>query len=239
MQTSDGAQRGSDGPVQAETGEVDDLVYRISHDLAASVRALQDLPAWIMEDLAGNGAALPDGPRTQLSLIASHARRLDQMLNGLLDYARVGRLQSVAPLVPRHVLDDVVDDLAPPRGVTIGNHLPAGTLAFGGTDLRRVFMILLTNAIRHNPGRPLRVDVTGGIVDGAWEVRVADNGIGIPREARADVVRPLVKLISRDSDEGPGIGLAILAKLVERAGGDLRIDDAPGGGTAVSVRLGR
>ncbi|SHI33301.1 sensor histidine kinase [Wenxinia saemankumensis] len=224
------------GPPVAPEDEVDELVYRISHDLRASIRALQELPSWIIEDLGDSGTA---SPRSHLSHIASHARRLDQMLNGLLEYARVGRLQTVARLSPGDVLDDVIDDLGPPGGVTIENGLPAGVLCFGATDLRRVFMILLTNAIRHNPARPARIAVTGGVVDGAWEITVTDDGPGIPAEARAAVIRPLVKLSSRDVDEGPGMGLAILHKIADRAGGDLRIDDGPGGGTAVTIRLGR
>ncbi|GGL63603.1 sensor histidine kinase [Wenxinia marina] len=218
--------------------DLDDFVYRISHDLRSSVRALHHLPTWILEDLQADGVELPDSPRRSLSHIASHARRIDHMLNGLLDYARVGRLQSVVEQSPRDALDEVIDALGPPPGVTIVNELSSGRLSLGEADLMRIFNILVGNAIRHAPNRPLTIRVDGAVNDGAWKIAVSDDGPGIPDAYREAVFQPMVKLVSRDQDEGAGMGLAVLAKIAVRCGGRAWIETADGGGARVCVRLG-
>ena len=231
-------------PTQAAADEaaadnrLDDLVYRISHDLRASVRALQELPTWITEDLADDGIELPDSPRRSLGLIASHARRLDQMLNGLLDYARVGRLQAVSEIDPAKALAEVVEDLGPPRGVTIDARMEDCVVHMGETDLMRLYMVLLTNAIRHTDERPTTITVRGGPVDGAWQLTVTDQGPGIPADQREAVFAPMIKLVSRDKEEGAGMGLAVLRKIAEYNRGTAWIEAGPDGvGTAVHVRI--
>ena len=224
--------------VESATSQLDDLVYRLSHDLRASVRALQELPTWISEDLADDGIELPDSPRRSLGLIASHARRLDQMLNGLLDYARVGRLQTVSQLDPAAALAEVVEDLGPPRGVTIEADVDAQCVNMGETDLMRIYMVLLTNAIRHVETRPTTIRVEGGPVDGAWQLTVTDDGPGIPAHQREAVFEPMIKLVSRDKDEGAGMGLAVLRKIAECNRGRAWIEAGPQGvGTRVTVRI--
>ena len=79
-------------PISDVENETDDIIYRISHDLRASVRALQDLPTWIDEDLKQAAISIPAPTGRHLELIASHACRLDLMLTGLLEYSRVGRM---------------------------------------------------------------------------------------------------------------------------------------------------
>ena len=222
----------------ASESQLDDLVYRISHDLRASVRALQELPAWITEDLADDGIELPDSPRRSLGLIASHARRLDQMLNGLLDYARVGRLQAVSEIDPAKALAEVVEDLGPPRGVSVEAEMDDCKVHMGETDLMRIYMVLLTNAIRHTDARPTTITVRGGPVEGAWQLSVSDQGPGIPAEQREAVYAPMIKLVSRDKEEGAGMGLAVLRKIAECNRGTTWIEAGPDGvGTTVHVRI--
>lgn len=219
--------------------ELDEFLYRVAHDLRASVRALEHLPDWIVEDLEAAGVKIPESPRNSLAFIASHARRLEYILSGLMDFARVGRAQLPVEQSPRDVLETVVGDLGPLDGVSIANDLAAGTLRMGETDLAQIFRILLSNAIRFCPARPTTIHVTGGPAGSAWEIAVVDDGPGIAIEHREAAFRPLVKLVSRDRDEGAGMGLAVLARIVARTGGRARIEAGPDGrGTSVRLRLG-
>lgn len=222
----------------AAASELDDIVYRISHDLRASVRALRELPSWLAEDLETLGVPIGDEPERTLALIHSHARRLDEMLNGLLSYSRVGRLQEVEIIRPALVFEDLLKDLSPPPDVQFFTQFNPVDVQMGAGDLAKIFQVLVSNAIRHNPTAHKHVEITSCKSGRHWEVMVADNGPGIRKEHRDDIFRPMVKLVSRDADEGGGMGLAILRKIAEIYGGTVHVEDRKRrGGTLFRVRL--
>lgn len=223
---------------EAET-ETDDIIYRISHDLRASVRALQDLPAWIDEDLRQAAVAVPAPTGRHLELIASHACRLDLMLTGLLEYSRVGRMQPISALKPAEVLDDVLDDLGLSSGVQVSVKIDRGNVQMGLADIQRVFSVLITNAVRFHPTQTPKIAISGGpINDREWQFSVTDDGPGIPVDRRDFVLRPMTKLVSRDVDPGAGLGLAILRKVARTYGGTVDIQDGKSGsGTMVVVTV--
>lgn len=224
-------------PVAEPETETDELIYRLSHDLRASVRALQDLPTWVIEDLRTAAIPLPPPTGRHLELISSHASRLDLMLTGLLEYSRIGRMQAIAPIRPAAVLKAVVDDLGLSKPVRLTIDMDKGSVQMGDADLARVFSILLTNAVRFHPGHAPRIAVTGGPVDGrTWVIDVVDNGPGIPADKRAHVLRPMTKLVSRDVDPGAGMGLAILRKIALTYGGDVELG-VPKTGTGLRARV--
>ncbi|MEM9427130.1 MAG: HAMP domain-containing sensor histidine kinase [Pseudomonadota bacterium] len=226
-------------PVVEVTSETDDLIYRISHDLRASVRALQDLPTWVVEDLDKSAVKLPPPTARHLDMISSHACRLDLMLTGLLEYSRIGRMQPIVPLKPAVVLESVLEDLGLPDEVTLSVDMDRGSVQMGDADLARVFSTLLTNAVRFHPENAPRIDIVGGPVgDRTWQIDVTDNGPGIPADKRYFILRPMTKLVSRDVDPGAGMGLAILGKIAATYGGDVTVSEGKGGkGTRVRVTL--
>ncbi len=224
-------------PVAELETETDDIIYRISHDLRASVRALQDLPAWIDEDLRQAAISVPAPTGRHLELIASHACRLDLMLTGLLEYSRVGRMQAITAIKPADVLNDVLDDLGLPASVRVSVKMDRGNVQMGLADIQRVFSVLITNAVRFHPTQTPRITVTGApINDRDWQFSVTDDGPGIPEDKRDFVLRPMTKLVSRDVDPGAGLGLAILRKVAWTYGGKVEILEGKSGvGTTVLV----
>lgn len=226
-------------PVAESDSETDEIIYRISHDLRASVRALQELPGWISEDLDQAAIALPAPTDRHLELIGSHACRLDLMLTGLLEYSRVGRMQPITAVKPAAVLDDVIEDLGLPEDVAISTKLDRGKVQMGVDDLQRIFSILITNAVRFHPGQMPRITVSGGPVnDKEWQFVVSDDGPGIPEEKSDFVLRPMTKLVSRDVDPGAGMGLAILRKVAWTYGGSVEVGTPRSGvGTEVTVTV--
>lgn len=226
-------------PMETAESETDEIVYRISHDLRGSVRALQELPTWIIEDLQKAAIKLPPESNRHLELMASHASRLDLMLTGLLAYSRVGRMQPIGAVTPRNILDEVIDDLGHGHEVTIENHLDHGKCQMGVTDLQSVFSILITNAVRFHPEKSPHIVVSGGPVsERMWQIDVADDGEGIPEDKRDFVLKPMTKLVSRDVDPGAGMGLAILRKIAWSYRGEVEVlKSKPLGGTTVRVKL--
>ncbi len=226
-------------PVADSDTDTDEIIYRISHDLRASVRALQELPTWICDDLDQAAIHLPGPSNRHLELIASHACRLDLMLTGLLDYSRVGRMQPISAINPGEILGEVLEDLALPESVNLTIEMDRGNVQMGETDLQRVFSILITNAVRFHPDRTPRIKIEAKPVGGRdWRFRVTDNGPGIPQEKCEFVLRPMTKLVSRDVDPGAGMGLAILNKVARTYGGQVEVGEGKSGlGTRVSVTM--
>lgn len=221
-----------------ETHEIDEIVYRISHDLRASVRALRELPDWLREDLGEMQVDISGEPDRTLSLIASHARRLDEMLNGLLTFSRVGRLQDHVRIQPQDVFEQVIAELGPNPEVTFFAQFNAVEIDIGAADIARIFQILLSNALAHSDRPDPRIEVTSCRSGRHWELLVSDNGPGIADADKAAVFRPMHKLVSRDEDEGGGMGLAILSKIVAHYEGSVHVEDRKRrGGCTFRVRL--
>ncbi len=225
--------------LRPDTSELDHVIHRISHELRTSVRALQELPAWIAEDLHDAGIALPDASLQQLDLIDTHACRMDGMLNGLLEYSRVGRLQVIGPVNPAEALETVIEDLAPESNADIVRRVDPGEIEIGDVDMHRIFAILLSNALRFNTSESPKVEFIGQRgKDGTWQLDVIDNGLGIQPALRQAVFRAMVRLHSRDTHETTGMGLAILKKIADSYDGHAEfLDPSSGSGAHARVLL--
>lgn len=217
---------------------IDRLIYRISHDLGASARALVELPKWIIEDLEAAGLDIPADVANSLELLSTSAQRMDQMLRDLLEYSRVGRFQTVECIDVPALVARILDEHPLPRGLTLTVNGPDAGFAFAQPDFTRALRCLLLNAIRHHDRLTGHVTVTVETDDRNLCLTVADDGPGI-----ADRDRPLAldlfrTLKPRDVVEGSGMGLPIAQRVAQEHGGTLTIADAPDGrGCVVSVRL--
>ncbi|QCW51623.1 Fis family transcriptional regulator [Nocardioides dongxiaopingii] len=229
----------------------------VAHDLKnplTLVRGLMELVEDGLEDLTG-----PERTRstvaTHLQMSSAAAGRMAQLIDDLLAYTTADnttldvREVALGGLV-RDTLVDVVaghvpgregDGQAAPRPSVHVGDLP--TVACDEERMRQVLGNLIGNALKYvEPGSPAVVEVTaeerrgGGV-----RILVADRGIGIPEELRAEVVKPFVRAptttAGRTSYPGTGLGLAISHRIVERHGGSLRLQANPGGGTVAVVDL--
>lgn len=228
----------------ARTGdsELDDIIYRISHDLRASVRAVKDLPEWLEEDLRAQGVVPSADAAETMALLTDHARKLDAMIAGLLAYSRVGRLQDRVRLLPAEVFQGVLAEVAPGPEVKFYCQFAAQPIWMGAADAAKVFQVLLSNALTHarSPDRDLEVEVVSCKSGETWELLFADNGPGIAPEAADRVFRPMVRQApGLDAGEGgAGMGLAILRKIAAAYGGTVDLEHRRRrGGTLFRLRL--
>ncbi|MBI4781045.1 MAG: PAS domain S-box protein [Oscillatoriophycideae cyanobacterium NC_groundwater_1537_Pr4_S-0.65um_50_18] len=209
--------------------ELDQFAYVTSHDLKAPLRAIANLSEWIEEDL---GDKLPDDSQRQMQLLRGRVHRMESLINGLLQYSRVGRTQVVAEtLSVKTLLHEVVDSLAPPSGFTIhvGDDMP--TLKTKPLLLRQVFSNLISNAIKHHPRNDGMVRVSVEDIGSMYEFTVTDDGRGIAPEHHEKIFAIFQTLESRDTKESTGIGLSIVKKIVETEGGVIRVESKLGEGT--------
>lgn len=226
-------------PQSAEDQVLDDVIYSISHDLRASIRAMRELPEWLKEDLAAQGVDLAGEPDELLELMQAHAKRLDAMLAGLLAYSRIGRLQEVVTAEPQDIFKQVIGALAPAEDIQFYCHFNAVPVRMGQADIAKIFEVLLSNALTFGArDHDAKVEVTSCRSGTFWELIVADNGPGIPDEQIKTVMKPMRRLSGKAEDPSAGMGLFILDRIARHYGGQISIETRRRrGGCLVRVRL--
>jgi PAS domain S-box-containing protein len=209
--------------------ELDQFAYVTSHDLKAPLRAIANLSEWIEDDLAGT---LPPENQRQMELLRGRVCRMESLIDGLLQYSRVGRTQVETETVSvQTLLTEVVDSIDPPDTftLTIGEGMP--TLPAKSLLLRQVFANLIGNAIKHHPRSDGQVSITVQDQGACYEFAISDDGRGIAPEHHEKIFDIFHTLEARDTKESTGIGLSIVKKIVETEGGSIRVDSQIGAGT--------
>jgi len=204
--------------------ELDQFAYVASHDLRAPLRGISNLAQWIEEDL---GTSLPKKVAEQLHLLRGRAARMDKLINGLLELARIGRARQQSERVDvTELLHETIDlaSPAPQARVLMIGAMP--TIVAERIALQQVLLNLITNALQHARRKDVLVRISAFERADEIELVVADNGIGIAPEHHERVWQMFQTLSSRDTVETTGIGLAIVKKQVEAAGGRAWIDPA-------------
>lgn len=204
---------------------------QVSHDLKAPITAVIGFTELLsdMDDIA-------DDPTISayVGRCSSAAKRMLAMIDDLLAFARVGGSLRLVPNPIAAVVAEVVADL----GLTVPDvtvNATGADVVADTTQLRALLQNLIGNAVLYRDDHPLTIEVISDRVGDNVVLRVVDNGSGIPPQRREDVLRPLVRL--RKDIPGAGLGLAVCVRIAAAHGGTLRIDSAPGGGTAAIVTL--
>ncbi|WP_437576182.1 PAS domain S-box protein [Sorangium sp. So ce887] len=208
--------------------ELDQFAYVASHDLKAPLRGIANLTQWIEEDLAGT---LGGASREHMTLLRGRVRRMEALIDGILDYSRAGRLRhALEPVDVGQILADVVELIAPApeASVEVAPGLPV--LRTERIPLQQVFMNLISNALKHARRADARVRVGHRDAGLHHEFFVEDNGPGIAPEFHERVWGLFQTLEARDKVEGTGIGLSVVKKIVESRGGRIWIDSPRGPG---------
>ncbi len=208
--------------------ELDQFAYITSHDLKAPLRGIANLAQWIEEDL---GERASEEIRAQLELLRGRARRMEALIDGILQYSRVGRAPDKLQRVDvGELLAEVIDLLAPPPEATITIAPGMPTLVADRVQLGQVFANLIGNALKHHGGPGAAVTVSARPLGDRYEFAVADRGPGIAPQYHERIFGIFQTLASRDRVEGSGLGLALVKKMVERQGGQVRVESAEGEG---------
>lgn len=197
----------------------------VSHDLKAPMRALR----YTTEDLE-RALTDPDGgdPQAHIDKLHRQSRRMSGMLTSLLAYVRLDRNEDARETVDtRTLIDDVAASLPVPNGfaITVSGRWPVLTTLREPLDL--TLRNLLDNALKHHDRQHGRVLVAAEPAQGGLAISVEDDGPGIPADLHDAVFRPFTRLGEDNANDGLGMGLALVQRAVQRAGGTLVLISAP------------
>ncbi|MCA8831322.1 sensor histidine kinase [Hymenobacter pini] len=209
--------------------ELDQFAYVVSHDLKAPLRGIETASRWIEEDM---GQELPDHIREFLQLMRTRVRRMENLITGILDLARVGRVpQADEAVFVRQLLREIIESLELPAGFEVELPFYLPTIHTNRVQLQQVFTNLISNAAKYHH-QPEHGVVRIGCVEGPkfYTFSVADNGPGIAPEYHERIFVIFQTLTERDTLESTGVGLAIVKKIVERQGGSIHVESTEGQG---------
>ncbi|MDP3541518.1 MAG: ATP-binding protein [Elusimicrobiota bacterium] len=218
--------------------ELEEFAYIASHDLQAPLRRITGFSQLLAKRYKGKIDAEADD---FIGRIGLSTERMQNLIQDLLTYSRAGS-RTLEPILTdlNRLLRDVLSDLEAPlkeAGVrVICGPLPS--LVVDAGLVARLLENLLGNAVKFRGERPPEIRVSARRERDEWIFSVADNGIGIEPKFIEDVFKMFRRLHPASSYAGTGIGLAVARKVVERHGGRIWVESAPGHGATFHFTLG-
>jgi signal transduction histidine kinase len=215
-----------------------DFAYHASHDLQEPLRMVTGY-CELLEKRCGD--SLKPEAHELVGHAVSGARRMQELINGLLAYARIGAKLGLPHSTDCGTLLEVtLENLAPMiegTGAEI-THDPLPIVVADTMQLGQVMQNILGNAMKFARGVP-RIHVSCEERPTEHVLSIRDNGIGIDASKAERVFEPFVRLHTPDEYPGTGIGLSICKKIIERHGGRIWVEAAPEGGSVFSFTIPR
>lgn len=203
--------------LQRSNDDLEQFAYVASHDLKAPLRAIDNLAMFVEEDL---GELLIDEPKKNMAMMRSRVRRLDQLLDDLLQYSRAGRVEDdVTDINTSELVQNIFGLFEVPSEISVTVRPDMPVLRSERAPLELVLRNLIGNAIKHCDDRTSNISVSAQFDGGVCEFTVKDDGPGIDPKYQDKIFAMFKTLQPRDQVEGSGMGLAIIKKVVESRGG--------------------
>ncbi|HEX3921253.1 MAG TPA: ATP-binding protein [Streptosporangiaceae bacterium] len=225
------------GELQRSNRDLEQFAYVASHDLQEPLRKVATFCQLLQRRYSGQ---LDDKADLYIEYAVDGAKRMQQLINDLLAFSRVGRITGdMAPVPADEALQQAQATLSGPIRRARAS-IEAGSLPVVRAEpslLSTVFQNLLGNALKFRGEDPPRISVLAEQDEGFWRFSVTDNGIGIAPEYDERIFVIFQRLHDRQTYSGTGIGLALCRKIVEYHGGRMWLDTRHSPGTRFCFTL--
>lgn len=223
------------GKLEEINKELESFAYVTSHDLKAPLRGIATLSDWIYGDY---GDQLDEEGRVKLKLLKERVERMNDLIEGILQYSRVGRTEETPQRTDLgQVVTDLISILSPPESIEVKvvNELP---FVFANTtQLTQVYENLISNAIKYMDKKEGMIEIGTEQKMNEFVFYVKDNGPGIPSKYHQKIFEMFQTLNKDKKIDSTGIGLAVARKIVNKMGGKLWVESENGQGSTFRFTL--
>ena len=218
--------------------DLEQFAYVASHDLQEPLRKVTSFCQLLQRRYQGR---LDERADQYIEFAVDGAKRMQQLINDLLAFSRVGRTtEEFVEVDCDGALDRALRNLEAAledTGAEVVRSTKLPTVEGDPSLLTALFQNVVANAVKFRGDAPPKVEISAERTDGEWSLRVADNGIGIDEAYAERVFVIFQRLHAKELYPGTGIGLALCKKIVEFHGGRIWIDTAVPCGTTVCWTL--
>lgn len=206
--------------------ELDDFAYIASHDLKQPLRGISNYASFLTEDYADK---LDDEGKKQLQTLQDLAKRMENLIDTLLTFSRVGRVDfamthcDISEVIENKLL--LLDSFIKENNTTIKIKNKMPTIVCDHAKIGEVFQNLITNAIKYNDNDQKEITIDYKAEKNKHIFSVKDNGIGIAKEYQDKIFKIFQRLHQKNEyGGGTGAGMTIVKKIVERHGGSIWLE---------------
>ena len=220
--------------LEAVNQELRDFAYIISHDLKAPLRSIGSISDWLLQDYEQN---LDDEGKELLKLLKSRITRMHNLIEGVLQYSKIGRLKDAKEDVDvATLLHEIIDLLAPENcKIALPEKLPI--VQYDRVRLHQVFQNLISNAIKFMDKPECKIEVLFTELKTHYAFTIKDNGEGIEKTHFDKILQIFQTLKAKDDFESTGIGLSIVKRIVELNKGTISVQSKIGEGSAFTFTI--
>ncbi|MES2575342.1 MAG: ATP-binding protein [Bacteroidota bacterium] len=196
--------------LKSRNAELNKFAYVVSHDLKAPIRGIHNVVRWIEED---HEKELSPELKKYLKIIPQKTMRMEALINGLLDYARLNIKVPSEYINTNALVQEIADSIVPRNfRLEIGN-LPE--LFTERIKLEQVFANLISNSVKYTPQDDGLIQISCKEFPDYYEFSIKDNGIGIATEYHEKIFEIFQTLREQNEQESTGVGLAIVKKIID------------------------
>jgi PAS domain S-box-containing protein len=215
--------------LEQANNELEDFAYIISHDLKAPLRGISSLVSWIIEDYSER---MDKRGHEYLDKLLKRTQRMHHLIEGILQYSRVGRGKIKQQLVNTSTLvDEVTESLSIPEYIEVIVHDSLPVVTYDKTLLQQVFQNLIGNALKYMGKPEGKINVFAAEDGEFYRFTVSDTGVGIEEKHFQRIFKTFQSLNPKKNSDSTGIGLSLVKKIITRNGGSIWLQSRLGEGS--------
>jgi signal transduction histidine kinase len=227
--------------LQAKTHELETFAYSVAHDLKAPLRGIDGYSRLLLEDYSEK---LNEEGRTFLHTIRSSTVRMNQLIEDLLAYSRLERRPLASSRInPRSLIEALVEEKSnelKQTGASLTVDVTCEDVTVDPDGMAQALRNLLDNAIKFSRSVPApRIEIIAKCHEQSCRIWVRDNGVGFDMKYHDRIFELFQCLHPMENHSGTGVGLAIVRKAMDRMGGRVWAESAPGRGATFYLEVPR